>query len=83
MAEATLRADSAQRQPASGRDYALEGRALLAVLYPNPRGRKAAADRLLPRAQALIADKSEFRSNLGFFLFGLSEAARGDRSHDN
>jgi hypothetical protein len=70
-----------QRQPSSGKDYAQEGRSLLNVLYPNPRSRKAAADRLLKRARTLIADKAAHRANLGFFLFGLSEAAREARGN--
>jgi hypothetical protein len=63
----------------SGRDYAIEGARLLPELYPDKSTWRQVSVRLYPRARALMKDKQH--GNIGFFLFGMSERARGSRSY--
>ena len=64
---------------APGQALADEGAAMLQTLYPDPATHKAVAARLLTRARRLIGRADAGAQAVGFFLFGLSEAASGRR----
>lgn len=61
----------------AGKDLAKEGAAMLPVLYPDASTHADAAKRLEARYRPLlVADEPHSRA-VGFFLFGLAEAAAG------
>jgi hypothetical protein len=63
--------------PLPGRLLKQEGAAVLHDLYPVPATRAEAAPRIMARARALIDSSDERKWPIGFFLFGLAEAAGG------
>jgi hypothetical protein len=64
----------------AGREYALAGRTAAAAMPDLGVDRDAYADRLLTRAHQLIAKEDQHSRDVGFVLFGLSEALRDGRT---
>ena len=64
----------------TGQELAKEGAAMLPILLPDPSTRKAAAERIHKRAQAMMRGPSLNTMDVGFFLFGLARAAEGKRN---
>lgn len=54
---------------------------MLPQLYPDKTTWRAASERIYSRARPLLDSSDPVRMSVGFFLFGLSEAARGARSY--
>lgn len=64
----------------TGRDFVTEGRKCARSIYPKAKERKAAAKRVARRARAFLASPDPRLINIGFFLHGVAEAARGARA---
>jgi hypothetical protein len=65
----------------TGRECALEGASLLRELFPDRTTWPSVAERLHLRSQKLLYRPDT--QSVGFFLFGMSEAARGARGYGN
>lgn len=66
----------------AGRDLAREGAAMLDTLYPDASTHREVSARLEKRFRALIDSNDPHKMAVGFFLFGVSEAARGGKIGD-
>lgn len=62
----------------TGHDLSKEGAAMAPILFPEPAKRAAARFRLLKRLRPLMASKNPRHRDIGFFLFGMAEAMRGN-----
>ena len=58
-----------------------EGQSLLRELYPDKDAQKEAAPRLYASARRLLDSDAQHLWPIGFFLFGMSEAATGRTGH--
>lgn len=58
-----------------------EGQALLPELYPDKLAQEIAAPRLYASARRLLDRDDRALWPVGFFLFGMSEAAAGRKRH--
>ncbi len=63
----------------SGQQLAREGADMLPDLFPDRAAWPALSERFLSRAHNML--KSEQTEAVGFFFFGMSEAARGARGY--
>ncbi|MBB4857218.1 hypothetical protein HNO88_000525 [Novosphingobium chloroacetimidivorans] len=63
----------------TGHDLSKEGAAMAPVLFPNIAEHHAARIRLLKRLRPLLNSPEPFKRDVGFFLFGVTEALRGAR----